>query len=362
MRVGYSRISDQQQASTDPLAQAEHALRQAGAELILVEIGSGTDDTARPKFRQLREMVLDGKVSEIITPSQDRLGRNLELVLNFVQLCHLQGVALRDLNGRELEVKTADGRLMTTLLGALDQHRSQLYGEKTARHLQAAREQGFPARPRVPFGLMKVRDAAGRFVAIDLDPITAPLARQRIDWFLRDGMSLTKLCTQIAKEQPEHSMQMRQLSRWLASPLLAGRLAWRRDTAGRFTQVATEQTFPPLISDAEHDAIKIRLAAASTMQGLRGRELRMFSGLVKCADCNVSLGYKLSGKSTLYLRCNHVTCKRRNKLIRADQVFQVLQYSLSEHAKALVPILQRPAVDPPEVAVLQREIEALGVC
>ena len=81
MRVGYSRISDERQAKTDPLQQAESALLKAGAELILVEVGSGKDDTARPKFRQLREMVLDGKVNQVICPSQDRLGRNLDLVM-----------------------------------------------------------------------------------------------------------------------------------------------------------------------------------------------------------------------------------------------------------------------------------------
>lgn len=41
MRIGYSRISDQQQAGTAPLAQATHELKKAGAELVLVEVGSG---------------------------------------------------------------------------------------------------------------------------------------------------------------------------------------------------------------------------------------------------------------------------------------------------------------------------------
>ncbi len=359
MRVGYSRISDIQQASTDPLAQAEHELRKAGADLILVEVGSGKDDNARPKFRELRELVLDGKATEVICPSQDRLGRNLELVMQFVQLCQMQGVKLRDLNGRELEVRTADGRLMTQLLGALDEHRSRLYGEKTARHLQAAREQGFPARPRVPFGLRKVRDENGRFIDIDLDPNTAPLARQRVDWFLHEGLSLTALCTRISREQPDHVMQMRQLGRWLESPLLTGRLAWQRDQSGRFTQVAESPSFPALISDTEHDAIKVRLAASRTNQALRGRDVRMFTGLCKCQTCGKTLAYKLSGTSTLYLRCCNPICVRKNKMIRADQVFQVLQYSLSEHARALLPTLQRPAVDPPQVATLQREIETL---
>lgn len=37
----------------------------------------------------------------------------------------------------------------------------------------------------------------------------------------------------------------------------------------------------------------------------------------------------------------------------------MLQCALAEHARALLPILQVPKVDPPEVAVLQREIEQL---
>ena len=184
VRVGYSRISDERQAKTDPLKQAERDLLKAGAELVLVEVGSGKDDNARPKFRQLRELVLDGKVTEIICPNQDRLGRNLDLVMQFVQLCQMQGVRIVDLNGRQLEVKTADGRLMTQIIGALDEHRSRLYGEKTRRHLQSAREEGKPARPRVPFGLRKIRNDSGRFVGVELDPETAPLARQRVDWFL----------------------------------------------------------------------------------------------------------------------------------------------------------------------------------
>ena len=359
MRIGYSRISDERQLGTDPLQQARHDLEKAGAELVLVEVGSGTDDASRPKFRQLREMVLNGKATEVITPNQDRLGRNLALVLDFVQLCHLQGVALRDLNGRELEVKTADGRLMTTLLGALDQHRSQLYGEKTRRHLQSAREQGLPARPRVPFGLCKIRNEAGRFVGVDIDPTTGPIARQRVEWFLKEGLTLTALCTRINAKTPQHSMQMRQLRRWLESPLLTGRLAWHKDDAGRFQQVATEQTFPALISDAEHEAIKVRLSAMTTNQGVRGRTTRMFTGLVRCADCRKGLTYKLSGQRTWYLRCCDLHCKNRNRLVRADLVFAVLQYSLSEHARALLPILQQPAVDPPEVAALLAEIATL---
>ena len=149
--------------TSDPLGTAERELKKAGAERVLVEVGSGRDDSARPQFRKLREMILDGKVTSVICPSQDRLGRNTELVLQFVQLCRMQKVQLVDLNGRDLAVKTADGVLLTTITAALDQHRSDLYSEKIQRAMKSARDQGLPARSKIPFGLRKVRNAAGRY-------------------------------------------------------------------------------------------------------------------------------------------------------------------------------------------------------
>ncbi len=354
MQVGYSRISDaQQQALSDPLAVAKHELEKAGADLVLLDVGSGRSDTARPQFRKLRELILDRKATEVICPSQDRLGRNTELILQFVQLCQMQGVPIRDLNGRELEIKTADGKLMTTIVAALDTHRSDLYSEKVRRHLSAAREQGFPAVPSIPFGLKKVRNEAGRFVSLDIDPVTGPIARQRVDWYLKDGLSQTGLFHRIRDRHPEHPMSHRHLGRWLASPLLTGRLRWN-------DKACTEQSFPALISDAKHEAIKIKLSASSTNSGLRGRQVRLLTGLVKCADCGTGLTYKIfPGREYQYLRCSNAACGVYGKRVKVDQVFGVLQYSLSEHAKALVPILQRPKTDSPEVTSLQQEIEVL---
>ena len=77
LKVGYSRISDQQQSTSDPLGTATIELEKAGAEKVLVEVGSGRDDSARPQFRKLREMILDGEVSEVLSL--------LEVILQEVQ-------------------------------------------------------------------------------------------------------------------------------------------------------------------------------------------------------------------------------------------------------------------------------------
>jgi len=360
VRVGYSRISSEQQSTTDPLITAERELRRAGAELVLVEVGSGRSDEQRPQFRRLREMVLDGKVSEVITPSQDRLGRNTELVLKFTQLCSMQGVQLLDLNGRELEVRTADGRLMTTIVAALDQHRSDLYSEKVRRAMKSAREQGLPARSHIPFGFRKIRNEVGRFIAIEIDPITGPLARKRIDWFLKDCLTMMALHRRITAEQPDHTMSHRQIARWLKSPMLTGRLAWAKDnTTKDCTQVATERSFPALISDDEHRSILIRLETASNAQGRSGRKQRVLSGITRCSECGQCLTYKYLRPDLQYLRCSTRDCKCNSKQIRVDQVLGCLQYALNLHALALVPLLNQQRTDPPEVFQLQSEIALL---
>lgn len=360
MRIGYSRVSSDQQTVTGALEVAKAELLRAGVDRVLLDIGSGRSDTARPEFRRLRELILDGKVKTVVCPSQDRLGRNTELVLRFVQLCHMQGVELLDLNGRALETKTADGRLMTTIVAALDAHRSDLYSEKTRRHRRVAKEQGFPVRSHVPFGLTKVRNEAGRVVALDLDPVTAPMARERIDWYLKEGLSLVALTNRIAERHPDHTMWIRSLSGWLRSPLLTGRYAWKRDNAGNFAEVNPEQSFPALISDAEHEAVKRRLAAGATNRAVRGRTVRMFTGLIACDCCGGALTYKTFQRSNVvYLRCGRVGCPKNSKSINVEQVFGVLQYALSEHAKNLLPILQRPKTDPPEVMLIKKQIEVL---
>lgn len=369
MRVGYSRISsEQQQAVSDPLGVAERELSKAGAEVVMVEVGSGRDDTARPKFRKLRELILDNKVTEVICPSQDRLGRNTELVLQFVELCRMQKVRLVDLNGRDLAVKTADGVLLTTITAALDQHRSDLYSEKVKRARRVAREQGLPARSTIPFGLCKIRNDAGRFIDVGIDPVTGPVARQRIDWFLNENLNATALWRRIRDEQPDWPMSRKHLPYWLLNPMLTGRYVWNRErrrktVMGHIQGVSQsdKSRFPALITDQEHQVIKDRLQAVNTAtnSGVRGRQRRMLTGLVRCSKCGVCLTYKKGGTSQLYLRCSTPECDHSSKAIHADRVVQVLQYALAMHAKALVPLLRKPASTPPEVFKLQAEIEML---
>lgn len=361
MRVAYSRISTEEQDSTGALANMRTRLKATGADEVIVEVGSGKDDSARPEFRALVERIKKGQITELLVPSQDRIYRNLIKLLTFLETCRMAKVKVSDLNGRDLAATTADGTLVTQINGALDQQRSAVYGEKTAQGLEAARQQGFPARPRVPFGLKKVRDDRGRFIRVEIDPVEGAMARARIDHFLQSGCGLTGLAKWIRENQPqEHWQQHRQLRRWIVNPMLTGRLCWhKKDQLGNFEHVEAEPSFPQLITDAEMERIKLRVENRSITQGVKGGKRRMLSSIAKCGRCGRSLGHKLSGKSTWYLRCSNTACAFAGKSIRADEVFAALQVTFKMHAAELAKVMQRPDVDPPGVAVLQEQIKTL---
>lgn len=360
LRVAYGRVSTQQQADEGALKRQEQALLESsGADEVLLDVGSGKT-TARPQYQRLLELIAQGEVEQVLVAEQDRLNRNVSADLELWSLCDAHGTRITDLNGREIEFRTPDGELLSTVVSALNQHRSKAYGAKTKRGLEEARKQGLPARPRVPFGLRKIRDEKGRFVGIEPDPDTAPLARQRLEWFL-NGKGLTATCTLIGQHHPEETwMQPLQLKRWLVNPMLTGRLCWhKKGNTGGFNHVEKDPSFQGLISDTEAEQITTLVEGLSTGRARAGRTTRTFSGLARCCKCKLTLSYKRSGRSTWYLRCSNPYCDANRRLIRVDRVLQVLKASIAMHAGRVARLLAEPETLPLEVHELKDEIKQL---
>ena len=70
------------------------------------------------------------------------------------------------------------------------------------------------------------------------------------------------------------------------------------------------------------------------------------------------MNYKVV-KKVEYLVCKHRHCKHLAKHSHGDLITGVLQYAMVTHAAAIVPLMDRPQVDPPGVQLLQQEIETL---
>lgn len=361
--IAYGRVSSQQQANVGALERQERALLDStNADEVILDVGTGTS-TARPGYQRVLELIGAGEVDRLLCADQDRLNRSVQADLELLQLCRDNGTRIFDLNGREMEFRTPDGELLVTVIGALNQHRSAHYGAKVRRSLQTAREMGKPVSPRAPFGLRKVRDPkTGRVVSYEVDPETAPLAMQRIRWFL-DGHTLVQ-CINLMGRHHGHNASTQSLENWLKHPALAGRLAWKVDRKGNHQQVQDEPSFTGLISDAQRELILAKLATRTHQRALRDRQRRMFSGIFRCADCGNLLAYKFqsgarANRGPGYLRCNNRACRRSQKHIRLNTVFGVMQFALHQHAQVLAPLLDRPQVDPIQVGQLKAEIQIL---
>lgn len=360
LKVAYGRVSTQQQADEGALRRQEQALLDAcGADEVFLDVGSGTN-TARPGYQKLLELISQGQVEQLLVADQDRLNRNLQADIELWGLCDSNGTRITNLTGREIEFRSPDGQLLSTIVSALNQHRSRAYGAKTRRGLEQARQQGLPARPRVPFGLRKVRDPKGKLIGIEPDPEASPLARQRIEWFL-SGKGLTKTCILIGKNHPKETwMQPVQLKRWLKNPMLTGRLCWHKEgNSGDFKHVENQPSFQGLISDNEAERIHSLIQGLQTARARAGRSTRMLSGLTRCENCKQALSYKLSGRSTWYLRCSNPYCDSKNKCIRVDRVRKILKGSIAHHALSIARHLAEPETIPLEVHELKDEIKQL---
>lgn len=360
LRVAYGRVSTQQQADHGALERQERALLEGtDADEVILDVGSGKS-TSRPGYQRLLELIAAGQVDQVLVADQDRLNRNLQADLELWGLCDANGTRITDLSGREIEFRSPDGELLSTVISALNQHRSRAYGAKTRRGLEQARQQGLPARPRVAFGFRKVRNEQGRLIGYEPDPETAPLARERIDWFL-SGKGLTGTCRLIGENHPRDTwMQPSQLKRWLKNPTLTGRVCWhKKGNSGEFSHVEPKSSFQGLISDTEAEQIHSLIEALSTAKARAGRPARTLSGIAICADCKKTLSYKLSGRRTWYLRCSNPYCEHYNRCIRADKVMNVLKASVALHCRHIAPMLTQPEVEPPEAYELRSEIKIL---
>ena len=360
--VAYGRVSSQQQAKLGALARQEQNLIDgAGADRVILDVGSGTS-TARKGYQELLDLIATGDVDRVLVADQDRFNRSLKADLALLELCRQHNTRIFDLQGRELEFRTPDGELLVSVVGALNQHRSRLYGQKVTRNLQAARDSGLPVSPKAPFGLRKVRDPdTGKVKTYEVDPDTQQQALQRINWFL-EGKSLTQ-CIELIGKHHQAGSTTRSLARWLKHPCLTGRLAWKPDKHGDHAQVQEQPSFEGLITDAQHELIKSKLSTQPLQKAIRNRQRRMFSGIFKCGCCGNVLSYKVTsakkGGRAPYLRCGTVRCKNFAKHVSVDRLFGVLQYAMHRQAQLLVPLLDRPAVDPPEIGQLQSEIRML---
>lgn len=121
------------------------AVKSAGAEEILEEQTSG--GKTKPQLEKLLDKLRSG--DEVIVYRLDRLSRSLKELVYLVELLESKKITLVSLS-EQIDTKTANGKLMLHLFGALAEFERNLLKERTQAGLLAARARGrFGGRPKI---------------------------------------------------------------------------------------------------------------------------------------------------------------------------------------------------------------------
>lgn len=145
MMVGYARTSTVEQEAG--LEAQERDLRAAGCEKVFAERVSSV--APRAKLTAVLDYVREGDTLTVCKP--DRLARSTADLLSIVSRLEAKGVALRVLSmgGNEVDTRTATGKLMLTMLGAIAAFERDLMLERQREGIAKAKADG-KYKGRVP--------------------------------------------------------------------------------------------------------------------------------------------------------------------------------------------------------------------
>lgn len=146
--IGYARVSTDEQNTS---AQRD-ALRAEGCSVILEDKASGG---SRERLNLTRALARVGQGDTLLVVRIDRLARSLSHLLEIVETLRGKGAYFRSI-GDPIDTSSAQGMLMTQMLGAFAEFERALIRERTRAGLKAAVARG--AKPGNP--KMRARDPA----------------------------------------------------------------------------------------------------------------------------------------------------------------------------------------------------------
>lgn len=135
MLIGYARVSTDEQS----LDLQIDALLRAGCKHVFQDIGVSGALASRPALDETLKYLQTGDI--LVTWRLDRLGRSLPHLISFVSTLEQKGVGFTSLT-EAIDTRTASGRLLFHVMGALAEFERALISERTKAGMAAARARG----------------------------------------------------------------------------------------------------------------------------------------------------------------------------------------------------------------------------
>lgn len=132
---GYARVSTVGQSYEDQVKD----LNAFGCERIFSDKASGKN-TNRPGFEEMSKTLLPGDT--VIICKLDRLGRNLQDLIEIIDGYGKQGIGFKVLDNPNIDTTTPQGKLIFNLFASFAEYERELILERTAKGRAAAKANG----------------------------------------------------------------------------------------------------------------------------------------------------------------------------------------------------------------------------
>ncbi|WP_341257830.1 recombinase family protein [Gordonia malaquae] len=313
----YTRISLDRSGEGVGVERQEEACRQlaelhgyAVAETFCDNSISAYKGVERPRFKALCDLIESGEIDRVYVYSTDRLARRTRDLLDLMDLMRPRGVTVHAVTGEGIDPASANGALITTILGAVAEQESAHKAER----IRAAYEQrAHSGKPKTGGRRMFGYEIDGETIRDDEAAMLRTAAQQVID-----GISLRSITAEwndrgftSTRGNRVDTVMIRTL---LKNPYIAGLSTWNpADGDGRRLvrnrQIVGEGEWPAIVEPAMWERVQAVLSDPTRVTNRVGnRPQRLMSGLLRC-QCGEPM-YRRTRPRKSGGRYSYYSCKR----------------------------------------------------
>lgn len=139
----YARVSTDDQSCDRQIAELQQYAQRSDFEVVAIieETASGAKSNRKERQRVI-DLARRREIDLVLVSELSRWGRSTQDLLQTIQDLAARGVALRALNGPDLDTSTAQGELMLGLMSVISQFERSLLRERIKSGIAHARSKG----------------------------------------------------------------------------------------------------------------------------------------------------------------------------------------------------------------------------
>lgn len=309
---------------------------------------------SRPAFDRMMEDLRSGRIDALVVYDLDRFTRQPAELETFIPFAEQFNIMLANVSG-DVDLATADGRLMARMKGAMAAREAERMGERVARQAQQWAEKGIPHKGRFrPFGYTKdyeiipaeaqlLHEAYGRvLMGESLGVITK-------DWNARGITTVSGLLWRRGT-----------LAQSLRKPLYVGLREWKGEVIGKgnWTGIIDQGTYDRYLEVCA----ETRSRYPTAEMGSRPRK-HLLTGIAKCGLCGSGMmPVRLINRNlALVLACrkNNLGCGRVSRASEPVEALVVETFLRDAERESIKTVVTSGRDYGAEAAGLSRQIENL---